>query len=166
MYFRDGPLVVVAIDPGGRTGIAVMRCSYHTTPWNKLELLNREWVRLTMGPEEHHRALYRFLEQHRTHNYVIICESFQDRPNKRVVELSSPEYIGVVKLYAQNEKVPVVFQGPSVVNGKEHFWTDEKLQRADLWKNTSTTHERDATKHLLQWLTFDLQDQYYLKKAK
>src|SRR5687767_8763141 len=98
--FRDGPLVVVAIDPGGFTGIAVLSAQVIV---GGIDMNTAKWGRLTLGPAEHHRALYRFLELQRTHNYVIICESFRDRPNKDFVQLNSSEYIGVVKLYSQNE---------------------------------------------------------------
>jgi hypothetical protein len=117
---------------------------------NKPEYFRERFNGGEMGPHEHHRELYSFLELKRTHSYIVICESFQYRPNMDSAELISNEYIGVVKHFQQNNRIPVIWQTKSYGRG---FFDDDKLKKLGKF-NRGCGHANDAMGHLLQWLTF------------
>jgi hypothetical protein len=144
---------IVAFDPGGTTGIAIFDDTHDEA----------SWTRMSLGPDEHHAALWSFLamENH------IVYETF-DYQRRDVefgvsLELISREYIGIIKLHKQYSEdggdppeVKLYPQKPA----QRMFWTDEKLKTLGLW--VSSEHERDATRHLLYHLCFTLNDKRYL----
>jgi hypothetical protein len=157
--FRNGPLVVVALDPGGTTGWALLRGD-----WIEGEFVNRDELYGQLGPSPHHRALLRLLELWSTHNFVIVCESFQERPEKDWTVTIALEYIGVVNTFVEeNPHVHLVMQSPSQGKG---FWDDRKLKKIDMYYR-GMRHARDASRHLLHWLSFGpLKDETYIRRLK
>ena len=143
---------IASFDPGGSTGLAeiILHTNSATTST------------VTFGPHVHHQEIWAYL------NFIkpgkIICESFDFRKSdqqREKIEYISAEYIGIIRLYAQMNNIPLVT--PSAALGKG-FWTNEKLKAAGfVWK---TKHEADALRHLLRYLTFDLNMQAWLKKLK
>jgi hypothetical protein len=147
----------LAIDPGGATGIA------------EFDSETREWAQYTLRGD-HHLTLWDLLCQDRWD--VVIYERFlyQRRAVDKGVSLvlDSVEYIGVVKFWLQWTKrvwertpthmrddphIPgpppvLVEQAPSAMQ----LWDDRKLRAAGLW-TTDSPHARDATRHLLYYLT-------------
>ena len=129
----------MALDPGGTTGWA-----YFNPAWSGVECGQ------ILG--QHHMRLYEKLEE--LQPQLIVSESFQFRQfegfDKSKVVLDSVEYIGIVKLYAQIERVSLVFQTASTA---KHFVADLKLRRMGWYKPTAgMVHARDALRHLLYYL--------------
>lgn len=140
----------VAIDPGGTTGIAM------------IESADRPWdigVR-HLGPDPHHLELFTLLKVWNPE--YIVCESFQNRGSDPA-ELTSCEYIGIVRLYqqrmfgtaAQNHPV-VVWQASALVVGTA-FWGKDRLRAYNLYV-PGYKHGRDAIRHYAYWRTFTLGD--------
>jgi len=134
---------IVALDPGGTTGIATVRFDDGGYEWSFSEL----------GPYEHHDELWEFLYntcKPWTTGSTIVCESFEFRQNRQRdnINLMSREYIGVVKLFRAILNVPVVFQTAGMA---KPFVTDEKLKAMDLYY-TRSKHARDATRHALYYM--------------
>src|SRR4051812_23358195 len=110
---------IVALDPGGTTGMAMtddkgISVSGAESARNQF---NASWQIHHMGPEEHHKELYQGLML--TRPDVIVCESFEFRQGSQRanINLMSKEYIGVVKLYRDVTKTPVVFQTAAAGKG-------------------------------------------------
>jgi hypothetical protein len=84
----------------------------------------------------------------------IVFERFvyQRRDLTKGVSLSlkSVEYIGVIRLYAaEHIGVSLHMQTPAQA---KNLWTDDKLRKLDLY-HRSSPHIRDATRHMLYFLT-------------
>lgn len=149
---------IVALDPGGTTGIA------HTV-YDKRSKRFAKIVTSELGPQEHHKELYRFLIDESPH--VVVCERFihQNRKDEDSaagvgsVELISGEYIGVARLYCDLTDKTVVLQTPAQA---KKLWTDDKLKTLDLWIKGST-HKRDAIRHLLYFITVELNSDQYVR---
>lgn len=129
---------VTSLDPGGTTGVAQYRDGTITThsltgDRHHLEL----WCDLLVfGPD------------------VVISEryEYQIRPGAVSVDLIAREYIGVADVFtkiksSKQRPVEFVLQPTSC----KQFWDDSKLKKVSLW--VSSKHERDATRHLLYYLT-------------
>lgn len=90
---------------------------------------------------------------------IIVCERFDFRQNKRGVDYTPIEYIGVIYLYCQSTDTPLHFQGQDV-KSKKSFWDEKKLRYLGLWDG-SIEHAMDAVKHRMHFETkhgmFDLQ---------
>lgn len=135
----------VALDPGGTTGIAIVKDS--SQPWN-----------LSVGEltGEHYRKLFRYLGV--LQPMYLICETFENRGQSAAV-LTSKEYIGVVKLYLQRSDTHGIWQSAST--GKA-FWSDDMLRRYNLYVK-GLRHARDAIRHYAAWRTFTIGDRDLLE---
>lgn len=132
----------VALDPGGTTGYAV---------WDGDKFIEHGQI----GPGEHHDSLFRTLGV----TYIafdgslsVVCESFEFRQNRQRdnIELMSREYIGVVKLFQQQHRIPLIMQTAALA---KPFVTDEKLKVMGIWDQTKgEKHARDAYRHLIYYL--------------
>lgn len=136
---------IIALDPGGTTGWALweQHLAIHGTAkdvWNVGQ----------MGPEDHHSDLYAHLERCHTHEFTVVCESFEFRQNRQRdnINLMSREYIGVTKLFGQERSTPVVFQTAARAKG---FVTDQKLKAMGLWW-PGNKHAMDAMRHLITYM--------------
>ncbi len=146
----NGQLQLLALDPGGTTGWASYRAQMLVID-NKAEYFQEKFDAGQMGPSEHHRALFDFLCKNQTQMFVLVCESFQYRPNQQHAELIANEYIGVVKHFEQERKpLPVVWQTKSYGRG---FFTDDKLKVLRKYY-AGHKHANDAMGHLLQYMVF------------
>jgi len=161
---RDGHLCITALDPGGTTGVAFYDADVIFNTDEQPELHNEEWDTLQLIEPDHHRTLKAILERRHTTNTIIVCESFQYRRpvDAPAVELISCEYIGVVKLVAQERPdIQVVWQTPGKVippknrNVAGGFWTDDKLKQVRKW-SPGRKHANDAMRHLLQYMAFTM----------
>jgi hypothetical protein len=144
-------MLIVALDPGGTTGVATY------------ESANQTWERLQLE-RDHHEQLYDLLVDWEPD--VIVCERFlyQRREiNKGVsLRLDSVEYIGVTRLYCKEHNVELVMQTASQAKG---LWTDIKLKKVGLWI-PGKVHAMDATRHLLYYITVAMHDSTYVMKLK
>jgi hypothetical protein len=142
---------LISFDPGGTTGVAIYD--------DEFEEEGSAWSRFELGPQEHHADLWATL----TLETEIVYETF-DYQRRDIefgvsLELISREYIGIIKLHQQmseDQTVKLYPQKPA----QRMFWTDEKLKQLGLW--VSSEHERDATRHLLYYISFTLGDQRFL----
>lgn len=170
---RSGPLTVVAIDPGGTTGIATYTADVMRFGNRLPEFYNETWNQLELGPQKHHWDLYNLLCMNRTGQTRVVCESFQNRGIDK--ELISCELVGVVELFNQEtislpsfwQAQVVWWQTSSVINSKENsFWSDIKLKRIGKY-TPGLKHANDAMAHLLHHLTFtmDRRDIFELLKG-
>jgi hypothetical protein len=131
---------VVALDPGGTTGVAIVASA--NQPWK---------VEVTQLSGEHHNSLWNLLITLKPQH--IVCESFENRGQSAAI-LESREYIGVVKLFSQQTHTPTSWQSASLGKG---FWKDNKLQAHGLYA-AGLKHARDATRHYLYWRSFKIKD--------
>jgi hypothetical protein len=131
---------IVALDPGGTTGIAQA-------------IIEDYVVTKILGGEQRYMAsgLYAMLEAFDPD--YIVCETFEFRNASRAgLDLTSAKLIGVCELYAEHHGVHLKMQEPSV-QGPRAFWTDAKLKAAGLYL-PGKQHSRSAMKHLMYFLTF------------
>ena len=144
----------IALDPGGTTGWARYRPS---------DAEGKQFLVGQIGPNEHHNKLYEFLELQESSHYVIICESFEFRQRvedaaRTNIELTSKEYIGVVKLYGQQHPLTsVVFQTAGAAKGfipdkpRNGLEANAKLKIMGLYV-PAHKHAMDAMRHLIYHL--------------
>lgn len=119
-----------AIDPGGRTGIAV---------WDGTSYSTR-----TVAPEALWDALSEIEDEYQPD---WVYESFRVRPGLAYFELAPVEVIGVVKEWARQNGVELADPQSS---DKMNYYTDDKLRKAGLWKpGKAHKDEMQALKHLL-----------------
>lgn len=162
---RDGTFTAIALDPGGTTGIVKYTCEAIYNPLtSKWEYSRRELHFDQLGPQAHHFRLMYWLQLQRVHGMHVVCESFQDRDLDK--ELISVEYIGVVKAFAQETRNMDAFKDDPFITWQtaakgKGFWTDEKLKAVNCYTKQGK-HARDATRHLLHYLVFELGDQFWL----
>jgi hypothetical protein len=83
---------------------------------------------------------------------TIICESFQHRQLPKV-DLSPVEVIGVVKEWARQNQIEIVWQTPA--QGKA-FFDNNRLAALDVLKRPAThwRHANDAMRHIMWYLGF------------
>lgn len=138
---------IICFDPGGTTGI----CNYDVTHGIYTEHL---------GPGDHHLELWHYLLNRRPDSVIYEEFQYQRRELEKGVslEIISREYIGIIRCYAAMMNIPC---HKSTLN-KLKFFDDDKLKQLSLW--VPVIHERDATRHLLYYLTFDLKDNSFLHK--
>lgn len=145
--FPDTLLPVISLDPGGTTGVAYFNPK-------KLSI----WCGQING--EHHLSLYEELVDFYGMSLgegglEIVCESFEFRQHRGTfdqdkIDLSSKEYIGVVRMFCQIYDKPVYFQSASVAKG---FVPDAKLEMLGWYSLTKgMPHARDALRHLIYHL--------------
>jgi len=139
----DGPMVVLAIDPGKTTGYAIAVCD------DVLKLLVQE-DRLSLAEMD---QLLIDLIQDSQPNLHVIYEDFEYRNYARSgLDLTPVKLIGVIELVRERYEPFVHFYKQSAATGKA-FWSDEKLKQVGAYK-VGKKHGRDATRHFLQWAKF------------
>ena len=148
---------VLSFDPGGSTGWALYEES-GALPYAGL----KRWAFGTLGPEPHHKALWDLM--HGIAPTLVIWEEFiyQRRELDRGVslELISRNYIGIMELYCELRAV----NGYESRLAYKKFWDDTKLGKVNLYSQTK--HSRDATRHLLYYLTFVKKDPRWIQALK
>lgn len=85
---------------------------------------------------------------------VIVCENYKVYAHKAAEHIGSEvvtvQYIGAIKLIAQQRGIPVVLQMASQAKG---FATDQKLRGWSLYQ-TNKRHANDAIRHACYYLLF------------
>lgn len=142
-------MFIIAFDPGGSTG------------WKSLESFPNgeiEFREGCLGPHRHHVELWELLIDLAPN--LVVAESFENRGNI-AASLISRNYLGIIELYCAIEETQLVMQ--SAAEGKA-FWNDDKLKRVTLW--SSNKHTRDATRHLLHFISFSLGNDRWIRLLK
>ena len=137
---------VVALDPGGTTGLAFNH--------------NDQILISQIDTPNHNQDLRDILN--RLDPAVVVCEDFLFRQSKTKVDLVSRDYIGVARLWCDDNGRELVLQTPAA--GKA-FWTDDKLKALGYY-TPAMPHANDAVRHLLYYFTFTCDDNYYLMRLK
>ena len=133
---------IMAFDPGFTTGVAVQEGDSLTLM--QVKGLKTVWDVLYTGVPD-----------------MIVYESFLYQRRDKV-DLRPVEAIGVIKLYSELQKIPILSQTPA--QGKR-FWTDKKIKQLDLWE-PGQPHAMDALRHLLYFRAFKLNDKTLLERLK
>lgn len=165
----------IGIDPGPHTGIVTWDDQYPDKWFFTTLDFTDDKEADNWGCEGPHEVIWKFLQRMCiTDDYTIICERFEYQPDKEGRagrNYDAAEYVGVIKLWWQLrhldfDNVKLEMQSPSYAVSKDSkvFWTDDKLRKIGLWR--SVRHERDALRHLLQYLTFKVQDKRFLFKLR
>jgi hypothetical protein len=137
----------LALDPGKTTGYAVAYVGTDGT------------MDIEVGEEQFSlNGLYEFIdafigvdESHRPAN--IIYEDFSYRNASRAgLDLTPVKMIGIIEMYKEKYEPFIGFHLQSAATGKA-FWSDDKLKAKGIHAK-GRKHGRDATRHLMQWLTF------------
>jgi hypothetical protein len=152
------PRMIIAIDPGGTTGIAVWVASMDA------------WTRHEIGPCSEDVTLKGVLtylsgvvtlvepfgpdSENCIHMIVEPFEFRQDDRSRDKIDYIAGEVIGALRVWAcERSFVKRIRQSASY--GVEGFWTDDRVKKAGLWV-PAKRHAMDATKHVLQYRTFRL----------
>lgn len=164
---RIGSFHIAAFDPGQTSGWATARFDdlLHT---GLHELSQIEFAFGQLGPNPHHYELYELLNTLNTPSRFepalasleVVSESFQFRQHispdhaKTGLVLTSVEYIGVIKLFCEENGIDLVEYNASAA---KHFVPDsgphanDKLRALGLYQK-GMKHANDATRHLLRYL--------------
>lgn len=163
--WNGGPFRVLAFDPGGTTGWAYCEHKVGDDP----SIL--EWHHGQIGPHEHHDELWDHINSYAFGlndgpALQIVYESFEFRQHinkehaKTGVELISKEYIGIIKLWwQQNSHMPEPYsQTASNAKGlipDKGPQANEKLKQLGLYV-PAMKHANDAYRHLLKYMVTKL----------
>jgi hypothetical protein len=97
-----------------------------------------------------------------------VCEKFEFRKDDQArdkIDYTAAELVGTVKTYAGVEGFDLIMQGSALI-GRTAFWSDDnkKVKQLGLYKPECAPHGMDALRHVLYYVTFTLNDHYYLGK--
>lgn len=140
----ERPLVIIAVDPGGTTGVAVFGLTETTVEY----IEHYQW-----GDPDHVWMKIRDLVQRwqAKHDTVLVVEQFDKRPGIINPDFT-PKYINR-DITNNITGVEIVWQIPSVAMnlvrppGKRHKGADQ-LKRFG-WYKTTETHANDAARHAI-----------------
>lgn len=122
---------ILAADPGVTTGVVIVE-DEHYSFW---EIDCRSLV-----------DWFQFLSD--VNPDFILYEEFKHRPNLMKAELYSKEVIGVTRLYAEANGIPIEFT-PMPTQAKA-FWSNAKIELIGYWK-PGKKHAMDALRVFLTW---------------
>lgn len=131
---------ILAIDPGVDTGFS------KTPDGRSADVWENNFGKLS--PASPHLAFHATLVK--VMPDVIVCERFDFRQNKRGVDYTPVEYIGVIHMYCQSTDTPLYLQGQDITSPKKAFWDEKKLRFLGLYRE-GMTHGMDALKHRLHF---------------
>ena len=126
--------LVVAVDPGGTTGLA--------TAW--IDTTLKDVVARELSPYDAVAFIDELLTQ-RDVAYVA-CESFVPRPGIRSWQPDAIETIGALRYLCHRTNTPFELQSPA---DAKRFSTNAKLERLGWRHPTRGGHADDALRHLL-----------------
>jgi hypothetical protein len=151
-------VTIFGIDPGPHTGIFYMLGDQPC--WVEFDYTSHE---LCTAPLSH---VYLWLMQMVDPDKdVLVPEKFEyrkdDAQNREYIDYSTGEWVGVIKLFSQMTGCKYQMQSASEAKG---FWNDDKLRRVGLW--SPSKHTRDATRHWLHYVSFEMKDDSWFHKLK
>lgn len=164
------PFYVVGYDPGGTTGWAVAEWFPDDLFRSNEGPQSMSDIRLTVGefantPEGHYSQLYKHMGDHyvtSAGDVEFVSEPFtyrqfanksgEDGVSRGKVELISAEYIGVMKLVAQDLNRPLYF-GFNAGQAKAYV-TNEKLEKMGWLQKPQhpNRHKNDALRQVVKYL--------------
>jgi len=156
------PKLIIAIDPGGTTGIAHWMPAAH-------DKLDGFWDREEIPGCDDDQALAFLFSRlrliiSRTEPFTTIprihflYESFDFRMSERhrdKIDYTAAEVIGAIRHWGLGcSHIKFIRAGAGLGKG---FWSDDKIKQAGLWV-PGKRHAMDATRHLLRYRAFILND--------
>lgn len=164
----NGPKVIIALDPGGTTGIAFWFRNSTTFNPEVTSISQWQWGRLQVNGCDIDAGLIGLMREltaivgrtptaaGRERPVHIAYESFDFRHEERErdrIDYTPAEVIGAVRLWAAG--LPYVnLVKYNAATGKG-FWSDDKIKKLGLWV-PGYKHAMDATRHLLYYMAFQL----------
>lgn len=142
---------IIAFDPGGTTGVA----TYDDNNCRPIMIAEPYWGWKELTGEDHHWQIWNEL-LYKAPFDAVVYETFVPEGRKNINTIAQ-EYIGVIKLALHNDSTLIPQS-----RAQKQFWTDERLRKLGLWR--SSKHERDATRHLLYYVSFTLKDKRFLNR--
>jgi hypothetical protein len=137
----------LALDPGKTTGYAMAYVGSDGTMDIEVgeEAFSLDgmymFIDAFIGVDESHKPAH------------IIYEDFTYRNASRGgLDLTPVKMLGIIELYRERFEPMVGFHKQSAATGKA-FWSDDKLKAKGIHAK-GRKHGRDATRHLMQWLSF------------
>jgi len=128
---------VLALDPGGTTGLA-------QAWWHEGGTL--DFVSWELETLEALAVLEQFVRAPRGEPRAVVCESWVPRPGVRSFQPAALESIGAARYLCWRYNVPFTLQSPAEA---KRFATNDKLKVLG-WRNpTKGGHADDAARHLL-----------------
>lgn len=128
--------------------------------------------------EDGHAKFVHELRDLMTPDTIFIGERFlflHEFSKRAKIDLTAPEYIGVAKCFLQTNlrQAENVWQNASMACGSTAFWGDnpepgggnEKIKKLGLWL-PGKRHAMDSLRHLLYYISFTRNDDYYLTLLK
>lgn len=144
--------LIASIDPGGTTGAA----SYKLPPRGKTSpnIYYYDYADMIdgreFGPHSHHKELWIYLTN--LNPDVVLCEKFTG-PDNEAALLISCHYIGVVELYCELTKKPLIMRNREF---KDVLWLKgDALKKLGLY-HPGKPHRNDANRHLIHYVVCDL----------
>jgi len=132
---------IIAFDPGGTTGLAKV-----ILPEEKLDV----------GQSHSAEAIWYFLNNEWPDQIVYEKFLYQRRDK---VDLTPVEVIGVIKLWAAVNRVPIASYTAAQA---KTFWTDQKMKKLGGWFE-GMPHGTDALRHLLYHRVFTMKHEHILE---
>lgn len=139
---------IISFDPGGTTGVAAY------------DSQSKKFDGLQLGNIEHHEELYILLETVRPTE--IVYERFVHRMSGAASNLIPMEYIGVIKLYAQQNDLVIT---PQMAGPPKNLWKRANIVKLGLWV-TGRDHQMDALRHLLYYMAVTLNNKELLIQGR
>jgi len=134
---------VVALDPGGTTGIC-----FASIDDRVVTLIPVERRLDSRGMHWYVESLINLHEP----DFAIVYEDFQFRQGVRTgLDLTPAKLIGVIEIF---EDTGMLYKQQPSIQGKKAFFNDERLKTLNAYWPHGKGHARSATKHLLYWLKF------------
>lgn len=145
---------ILWIDPGVTSGFCYAEYFHETQHDAQLEFFPTQMV-------DDVDDLWRRLEHFQPR--YLGYESFEYRQAaRRGLNLKPVELIGVIKLYEQLATHQVALVHQTAATGKQYY-TDVLLKKNGYYV-PGRPHGMDATRHLLQWMTFGAGYQFHSRK--
>jgi hypothetical protein len=139
---------ILSLDPGVTTGYCLAKLNGRKL---SIDVGQADWTLAQMFQRVREVAI--------TRNSHIIYETFEYRNAARMgLNLTPVKMIGVIEVFKEWYEPLCGFWPQSAAQGKG-FYSDEKLKELGVYVK-GKKHGRDATRHLLQWLTFGAGSQY------
>jgi hypothetical protein len=139
------PKVLMAIDPGKTTGIAIFKEGILSTQ-SQVDTSNDEGI----------QELVRQITY--TNPNILVCEDYRVYSWKAKEHsweaLNTPQLIGVIKYLCTKSNTPIYMQMAQMGKG---FCTDKKLREWGFYRS-GLPHSRDAVRHGCYWLLFHKED--------
>lgn len=137
---------VIAVDPGGTTGLAFWDGGFHG-----------EWPQWAAGAPRERRDTWPMVEdlcgwaRRFGSDLTFVVEEY--RITQRTAQLSQQytalEVIGAIKFLCHLYSCGIVLQKPG---DAKRFASDRRIRAAGLWHQGGAGHANDAARHLYLWL--------------